>query len=81
MARGMESSVDIRDETMAAEEKGSAHRVCSASEPFYTRVCTRCAGPLVREWSFDVDHTGEHNVETLRCVRCGRRVDPVSHQN
>jgi hypothetical protein len=66
LAQSRESRAAMRDSTVAAEEKGSAHRVFSARESFYTRACTRCAGPLVREWSFDVDHTGEQNVETLR---------------
>jgi hypothetical protein len=66
LAQSTESRAAMRDSTVAAEEKESAHRVFSASDPFYTRACTRCAVPLVRERSFDVDHTGEQNVETLR---------------
>jgi len=52
-----------------------------ASEQFYTRSCVRCAGLLVIEWYYDLHNTGEHNVETLRCVQCGHRVDPVILQN
>jgi Zn ribbon nucleic-acid-binding protein len=35
----------------------------------------------VNEWYYDLDNTGEHNVEILRCVQCGHRVDPVIVQN
>ena len=62
----------MRDETV---------RSLPMSEQFYTRSCTRCAGLLVNEWYYDLNNTGEHSVETLRCVQCGHRVDPVILQN
>lgn len=52
-----------------------------ASEQLYARSCRRCAGLLVAEWCYNLDNTGEHNVETLRCVQCGYRIDPVILQN
>ena len=52
-----------------------------ASEQFSTRSCVRCAGLLVSEWSYDLQNPGNHNIETLRCVQCGNRIDPVILQN
>ena len=72
MARMMESREAMRDETV---------RSLPTSEQFYTRSCARCAGLLVKEWYYDLNNTGEHSVETLRCVQCGHRVDPVILQN
>ena len=60
---------------------GHAMRFLAASEQFDTRSCARCGGLLVNEWYYDLDNTGEHNVEILRCVQCGHRVDPVIVQN
>ena len=51
------------------------------SKQFSTRSCTRCAGLLVSEWYYGLPHAGEHNIEFLRCVQCGHRVDPVILQN
>jgi len=72
MARLMESREAMRDETV---------RPLPTREQFYTRSCARCAGLLVNEWYYDLNNTGEHGVETLRCVQCGHRVDPVILQN
>lgn len=72
MARMMESREAMRDGTV---------RPLPTSEQFYTRSCARCAGLLVNEWYYDLNNTGEHSVETLRCVQCGHRVDPVILQN
>lgn len=71
----------MRDGTIT--EGGSGHAVLplSASEQFCTRSCARCRGLLVNEWYYDLNNTGEHSVETLRCVQCGHRVDPVILQN
>ena len=60
---------------------GHAIRLLPASKQFDTRTCARCAGLLVNEWYYDSGNTGEHNVEALRCVQCGHRVDPVIVQN
>ena len=72
MARMMESREAMRDETV---------RSLPTSEQFDTRSCARCRGLLVNEWYYDLNNTGEHSVETLRCVQCGHRVDPVILQN
>lgn len=65
------------------KQNGNGHVIRSlpASEQFSTRSCARCAGLLVSEWYYDMNNTGELNVETLRCVQCGHRVDPVILQN
>lgn len=62
-------------------DHGHVIRPLPAIEQFSTRSCARCAGLLVSEWYYDMNNTGEHNVETLRCVQCGHRVDPVILQN
>ena len=72
MARMMGSREAMRDETV---------RPLTTSEQFYTRSCARCAGLLVNEWYYDLNNTGEHSIETLRCVQCGHRVDSVILQN
>jgi uncharacterized protein with PIN domain len=67
--------------TMKQNSSGHAIQSLPANEQFYTRSCARCTGLLVPEWYYDLDNTGEHNVETLRCVQCGHRVDSVILQN
>jgi hypothetical protein len=64
-------------------QNGSGHAIQSlpASEQLSTRSCARCAGLLVTEWYYDLHNTGEHHIESLRCVQCGYRVDPVILQN
>jgi hypothetical protein len=81
MGRKIESREAIRDGTVAEGGNGQALRFLPASKQFYTRSCARCTGLLVNEWYYDLDNTGEHNAETLRCVQCGHRVDPVILQN
>ena len=71
----------MRDGTVAEGGSGHAIQSLSTSEQVYTRSCARCAGLLVNEWYYDLHNTGEHSVETLRCVQCGHRVDPVILQN
>jgi hypothetical protein len=66
---------------MKQNKNGHTIRPFQASEQFLTRSCARCAGLLVSEWYYGVNNTGEHNVETFRCVQCGHRVDPVILQN
>jgi hypothetical protein len=61
--------------------RGDAIESRPASEQFSTRSCVRCAGLLVSEWSYDLQNPGNHNIETLRCVQCGNRIDPVILQN
>jgi hypothetical protein len=81
MARRMESGKTERDEVVANVGTGQAIRFLPASKQFDTRTCARCAGLLVNEWYYDSGNTGEPNVEALRCVQCGHRVDPVIVQN
>jgi C4-type Zn-finger protein len=81
MERRMDSEEAMRDGTMAEGGSGHAMRPLPASEQFCTRSCARCGGLLVNEWYYDLSNTGEHSVETLRCVQCGHRVDSVILQN
>ena len=81
MGQRMESGEARRVGTVAEGGNGHAIRFLPASEQFCTRSCARCSGLLVNEWYYDLNNTGEHNVETLRCVQCGHRVDPVILQN
>jgi hypothetical protein len=60
---------------------GHAIRLLPANKQFDTKTCVRCAGLLVNEWYYDSGNTGEYNLEALRCVQCGHRVDPVIVQN
>jgi hypothetical protein len=52
-----------------------------AIEQFFTGACVRCAGLLVRDWCYDLCHSGEDSTEIYRCVQCGYRVDPVILEN
>jgi C4-type Zn-finger protein len=81
MERGMESREAMREGSVAEGGSGDAIRSHPASEQFCTRSCARCEGLLVNEWYYDLNNTGEHSVETLRCVQCGHRVDPVILRN
>jgi hypothetical protein len=81
MQRRMDSGEALRDEILAESGSGHAMWPLPASKQFDTRTCARCAGLLVNEWYFDLENTGEHSVETLRCVLCGHRVDPVILRN
>ncbi|HSL03757.1 MAG TPA: hypothetical protein VK901_09500 [Nitrospiraceae bacterium] len=67
----------------SVSEGGSGHvnQPFSASTQLSTRCCARCAGLLVTEWYYDLHNTAEHDIEALRCVQCGHRVDPVILQN
>ena len=67
--------------TMKHNGRGDAIRSLPASEQLLTRSCARCAGLLVTEWYYDLHNTGADYLETLRCVQCGHRVDPVILQN
>ena len=67
--------------TMTQNRNEDAIRSLPASEQLSTRSCARCAGLLVTEWYYDMHNTGAVHLETLRCVQCGHRVDPVILQN
>ena len=81
MARRIESGKAMQNGVVAGIGTGHAVGFIPASKQFDTRTCARCAGLLVNEWYYDSSNTGEHNVEALRCVQCGHRVDPVIVQN
>ena len=81
MERRMEPREPECGGTMKQNGNEHAIRPLPASEQFSTSACARCKGLLVSEWYDDLHNTGEHNVETLRCVQCGHRVDPVILQN
>jgi hypothetical protein len=67
--------------TMTQNRSGHAIQSLPASEQLSTNSCARCAGLLVSERYYDLHNTGEHHIESLRCVQCGYRIDPVILQN
>ncbi len=77
MVRALGARDAMQDGTVAQGGNGQTTRLLSASEQLSTRSCARCAGLLVNEWFYGLDNAGEHNVEILRCVQCGYRIDPV----
>ena len=81
MERIMERSEPTCGGQIKQHGKGDAIETFPASEQLSTKSCVRCGGLLVNEWYYDLINTGEHNVQTLRCVQCGHRVDPVILQN
>ena len=81
MERRMEAEKLECGGTMNQTGSGNAIRSLSASEQLSTRSCARCAGLLLTEWCYDLHNTGADHLETLRCVQCGHRVDPVILQN
>ena len=81
MARRTESGKAMQSGVAADVGTGHAIRLLPANKQFDTRACARCAGLLVNEWYYDSGNTGEYNLEALRCVQCGHRVDPVIVQN
>jgi len=66
---------------MKQNDTGRMIRSLPTNEQLSTRSCARCAGLLVSEWYYGLSSTGEHSIETFRCVQCGHRVDPVILQN
>ena len=81
MERIMELTEPKGGGNMNQTGRRGAIRPLPASEQFSTRSCVRCEGLLVSEWSYDLQNPGNHNIETLRCVQCGNRIDPVILQN
>jgi len=51
------------------------------STQLFSRSCSRCAGLLVNEWTYDLNNSNEISAEVLRCLQCGHRVDPVILRN
>ena len=68
-------------EAMKQSDTGRMIRSLPMNEQLLTGSCARCAGLLVSEWYYGLSSTGEHSIETFRCVQCGHRVDPVILQN
>lgn len=81
MERRMEPKAPKCGRTTRQNGRGDAVLSLPPNEQLYTRSCARCGGLLVNEWYYDSLTSGEHNVETLRCVQCGHRIDPVILQN
>ena len=81
MKRRMEPKEPECGGTMTQNCSGHAIQSLPAHEQLYTRSCARCAGLLVPEWYYDLHNTGEHHIESFRCVQCGYRVDPVLLQH
>lgn len=81
MERRREQTEPTYGGTLKQHGRGDAIQTFPASKQFDTRTCARCVGLLVNEWYYDLENTGEHSVETLRCVQCGHRVDPVILRN
>lgn len=81
MERRMESKEPKYGRTMKQNGRGETVLFLPPNEQLYTRSCARCGGLLVNEWYYGSHTSGEHNVETLRCVQCGYRIDPVILQN
>jgi len=51
------------------------------SAQLFSRSCSRCAGLLVTEWTYDLGNSNEISAEVLRCLQCGQRVDPAILRN
>ena len=81
MERRMEQIEPTCGGTMKQSERGEPIHPPPASEQLYTRSCARCGGLLVSEWYYGANNTGDHHIETFRCVQCGHRVDSVILQN
>jgi len=81
MARRMTPKKPESDGTMKQSVHEHAVQPLPANEQLSTKSCARCAGLLVSEWYYGLNNTGEHTIETFRCVQCGYRVDPVILQN
>jgi hypothetical protein len=81
MGRARESKESIWGGSVSEGGSGLVVQPFSASRQLSTRCCARCGGLLVTEWCYDLQYTGEHKIEPLRCVQCGHRVDPVMLQN
>ena len=69
------------DGVVKRNSRGFAILALPFNKQFSTKTCFRCEGLLVSEWTYDLQETGNHNVESLRCVQCGNRIDPVILQN
>ena len=80
MERVIKCTESKADEMVKQNRRGVAFRALPVNDQFSTS-CVRCEGLLVSEWTYDLQETGNHNIESLRCVQCGNRIDPVILQN
>jgi hypothetical protein len=69
------------DGVVMQKSRGFTIQPLPASTEFSATSCIRCEGLLVREWTYDLQNPGNHQVESFRCVQCGNRIDPVILQN
>ena len=67
--------------TMKPTGRGDAIQSLPANWQSLSRSCVRCAGLLVSEWIYDLQNSFTHKVQSLRCVQCGNRIDPVILEN
>ena len=81
MEQRMEPKESECGRTMTQNDNGDAIQPLPTNKQLYTRSCARCAGLLMSEWYYGLNSTGEHSIETFRCVQCGHRVNPVILQN
>ena len=81
----MEQSLEFRHGSIGdrAEDNDNRHAVqcLPGTKQLFSRSCSRCAGLLVNEWTYDLNNDSEISAEVLRCLQCGQRVDPVILRN
>ncbi len=81
MERGTESRESFGRGSMAEDGGRCTIQHVAAGGPGHTISCARCSGLLVNEWYYGSSNAGANNIESLRCVQCGYRVDSVILQN
>lgn len=81
MERKMESRESFEKGSMAESGDQCTIQQVTAGGPCHTISCARCGGLLVNEWYYGSSNVGANNIESLRCVQCGYRVDSVILQN
>ena len=81
----MEQALELRQANVGERAEDGDNRQAvqclRGSEQLFSRSCSRCAGLLVNEWTYDLDNGSEISAEVLRCLQCGQRVDPVILRN
>ena len=81
----MEQSLELRHANVGARaEDGDSRQAVQClqgSDQLFSRSCSRCAGLLVNEWTYDLNNGSEISADVLRCIQCGQRVDPVILRN
>lgn len=77
----MEPRIKLKEVHWKRSKNGYASRSLLPTDYFKTTSCARCTGLLVSEWCYDLENTGQHKAEVMRCVQCGYRVDPTIVHN